>query len=1186
MASHNANGIRGGNDDSSRGAYSGRYRNRQHPRGNERRPNFSNNHPSSVSGHNSTEGQHTQEIGDTVPNTEGSISATTPKPRRGRGFAGATRNAYRKQPQSHHQVADNNPRQGYTLRGDSYYAHDLGSPSRNALSQDVRQHIQNVNFHEIQTRNPQNLSEIDSAQASGGASYVDGRANQMETSYTERGASSRPKQARGSRKPFRPQYTKDYVEREGSGRTSAASYNNSYPPDYVSTSISSTSASLEHQPFENIRREYSKYKSRPPFEAQYEGRGDSRSTHEKYRRDERSGGYGSQERFPKGESTVNYAPRDRYGSEEPRVSTSSSKEQSSFNKPSRIYDSQNWRSEGFKKGISARTQKVSEAMADTAMQRERLTTQLTSGTYECMVCCESVKPVQPIWNCSQCFHAFHLGCVRRWSRTSQDESGHWRCPGCQSVSTSLPNFYLCFCSKRKDPEWNRRETPHSCGEVCGKALGDGISCTHSCTLLCHPGPCPICSAQTQRKCPCGKSSQLVKCGSSNALLCGELCGKQLSCELHTCQEACHIGPCEQCPLTVQQDCFCGQSNRELPCSVEHPEDEKFSCDLVCNKKLSCGRHSCQRQCHVGDCGACQLEVDTVVTCPCGKVQLKQLYKTKGVTERKFCTDPIPVCGKVCGKIMSCGPAENPHVCAVLCHGGLCPPCPLSTDLRCRCGRNEKKFPCRKLSEIEEVLCERRCNKKRQCGRHKCTQVCCVDTEHICPMVCGRTLSCGLHRCEALCHAGNCNRCHQVSFDELRCHCGTQVVYPPVPCGTRPPDCNKTCTRVRACGHPPSHNCHPDANGCPPCTTLCEKFCYGKHEKRKNIPCHLTEVSCGKPCGRPMKCGKHTCPVVCHPGPCPSTCTQPCPVLRTDCDHTCGLPCHEGNCPVTPCREKIKVQCQCGQRTATVSCEENELSYRKMATGLLASKMAQLQSGECVDLKDLLGKSAANKTKSLECNEECALVERNRRLALALQIKNPNPKPGAPPYPDILKEWAKKDQRFVQMVHDKLTELVQLAKQSVGKMKSRSHSFDSMNRDKRQFIHEYCVFFGCESMSYDDEPKRNVVATAFGELSFLPAISILDVTRRELGQRKMPAPPRGLTVLTSGQQQQQQQQQVPQPPQKPPNAWGSGGSAAPFRTLSDVVKSTPAPNNATESPAPDKTSQDPKPPVVDYFDFTS
>lgn len=126
-------------------------------------------------------------------------------------------------------------------------------------------------------------------------------------------------------------------------------------------------------------------------------------------------------------------------------------------------------------------------------------------------------------------------------------------------------------------------------------------------------------------------------------------------------------------------------------------------------------------------------------------------------------------------------------------------------------------------------------------------------------------------------------------------------------------------------------------------------------------------------------------------------------------------------------------------------------------------MAQMQSGQSVDLKDLLGNSNLSKTKCLECNEECALVERNRRLALALQIKNPNPKPGAPLYTEFLKEWAKKDPRFAQMVHDKLTELVQLAKQSAGKMKSRSYSFEPMNRDKRQFIHEYCAFFGCESM---------------------------------------------------------------------------------------------------------------------------
>lgn len=62
-----------------------------------------------------------------------------------------------------------------------------------------------------------------------------------------------------------------------------------------------------------------------------------------------------------------------------------------------------------------------------------------------------------------------------------------------------------------------------------------------------------------------------------------------------------------------------------------------------------------------------------------------------------------------------------------------------------------------------------------------------------------------------------------------------------------------------------------------------------------------------------------------------------------------------------------------------------------------------------------------------------------------------------------------------MVHEKLTELVQLAK--ISKQKSRSYSFDCMNKDKRHFVHESCEHFGCESQAYDQEPKRNVVATA-------------------------------------------------------------------------------------------------------------
>lgn len=103
----------------------------------------------------------------------------------------------------------------------------------------------------------------------------------------------------------------------------------------------------------------------------------------------------------------------------------------------------------------------------------------------------------------------------------------------------------------------------------------------------------------------------------------------------------------------------------------------------------------------------------------------------------------------------------------------------------------------------------------------------------------------------------------------------------------------------------------------------------------------------------------------------------------------------------------------------------------------------------------------------------------------------------------MKTWAKKDPRFCQHVHDKLTELVQLAKQS--KQKSRSYSFDSMSRDKRHFLHEYCEHFGCDSAAYDQEPNRNVVATALRDKSWLPSLSLLELIQRENGQRRVPGP---------------------------------------------------------------------------------
>lgn len=142
--------------------------------------------------------------------------------------------------------------------------------------------------------------------------------------------------------------------------------------------------------------------------------------------------------------------------------------------------------------------------------------------------------------------------------------------------------------------------------------------------------------------------------------------------------------------------------------------------------------------------------------------------------------------------------------------------------------------------------------------------------------------------------------------------------------------------------------------------------------------------------------------------------------------------------------------------------------------------------------------------SLDCNEDCRILERNRRLAIGLQIINPDlSQKLTPKYSDFMRQWYKKDPYFCQRIHNRLTDLVQLAKQS--KQKSRSCSFESMNKDKRNFVHEYCEHFGVESAAYDSEPNRNVVATAIRDKSWLPSMSLLEVIQRENGQRKVPGP---------------------------------------------------------------------------------
>uniref|UniRef100_A0A671LQ03 Transcriptional repressor NF-X1 n=1 Tax=Sinocyclocheilus anshuiensis TaxID=1608454 RepID=A0A671LQ03_9TELE len=713
--------------------------------------------------------------------------------------------------------------------------------------------------------------------------------------------------------------------------------------------------------------------------------------------------------------------------------------------------------------------------------------QLTEEKYECMVCCEVIRVMAPVWSCQSCFHVFHLNCIKKWARSpaSQADDGTegWRCPACQHVALKAPNAYTCFCGKVTNPEFQRTEIPHSCGDMCGKKRSGG-ECNHPCNILCHPGPCPQCPAFITKSCICGRMRKQVRCSQTGPLLCEDVCGALLNCSEHFCAQVCHSGPCQPCRLRVQQACFCGVAFREAACGTDREKFDGsgyFSCCMPCGKMLDCQSHRCQQLCHPGQCQSCPLSPKLVRSCSCGQTPLSKLLEL-GYPERKTCTDPISSCGKTCNKPLPCGDGDSVHLCEKLCHEDSCGPCSLTSSIKCRCGSNSKEVPCAAIQTEQDMVftCEKRCNKKRSCGRHKCGELCCVDVEHKCSMICGYKLNCGLHRCQDLCHRGNCQPCWQTSFDELACYCGETVLFPPIPCGTRPPECKNLCTRSHDCDHPVFHSCHCEER-CPPCTYLTKKWCMGNHEQRSNIPCHLQDISCGLVCDKLLPCGSHHCKKICHRGECQAEgeCKQPCTHPRASCGHPCAAPCHPGTpCPPTICSAKVQ---------PFPHPKSTQMVYRWNMQLLL--KWSNL----CIWLF----------SHRLECDQECATLERNRRLAEALQIDQSVDtfKSASSKYSDSLKEDARKDFKFVSEIEEEIKNLVELTNK--GKQPKRSHCFPPMKREHRRIIHELAEAYGVESVSYDSEPKRNAVVTAIRGKSVCPNTSLAALIERETVSRAPP-----------------------------------------------------------------------------------
>ena len=758
----------------------------------------------------------------------------------------------------------------------------------------------------------------------------------------------------------------------------------------------------------------------------------------------------------------------------------------------------------------------------------RIHEDIDNSQYECAVCTNEVFRNSKIWSCHTCWSVFHLSCIKKWSTSGgakviqqRPETGdvvassQWRCPGCNLPQDVTPSSFTCWCGKETDPHSLPGLPPFSCGQTCSRPHVLPKQCPHPCSSPCHAGPCPPCPQMgPTQSCFCGRQEITKRCVDTDyehGWSCGEICGDVMPCGEHMCGRSCHEGLCGACEVPIEARCYCGQVQKEIICCERGDEKTSrvlskegnasqledwngiFDCGNLCGRLFDCGKHKCEKPCHPQQEGIphCPRSPDIVQYCPCGKTKLDQITDRR----RASCTDHIPSCNKPCLKLLDCG-----HYCKQICHAGECQPCLERIEIKCRCGRTSSTTVCHQ-GTIEPPECMRVCRVKLNCGRHECGEHCCpgekkaaerqaarrkgrplheapfafddgFEAEHICTRTCDRPLKCGNHTCQELCHKGPCNSCREAIFDEIGCNCGRTVLQPPLPCGTRPPPCRFPCERDKDCGHPRVlHNCHLEDESCPKCPFLTTKSCLCGRNRLKNQPCWLTDVSCGEVCGRKLKCGFHRCSKPCHrPGECEDasrSCQQLCGKEKS-CSHPCSEACHSPfPCKEEkPCEHRIFITCDC-QRVK--------------------------QEARCGATKNDPG----NTTRSLKCDDECGRLERNRRLALALNIDLETHTDDHIPYSaetlnmylsNIL--WASEQEKALRAF--------------AADPDQKRYRFKPMKNPQRAFLHALAEDFGFDSESMDPEPHRHVAIFKTPRFVMAPMKTLAECARIQQIQRTQAA----------------------------------------------------------------------------------
>lgn len=551
---------------------------------------------------------------------------------------------------------------------------------------------------------------------------------------------------------------------------------------------------------------------------------------------------------------------------------------------------------------------------------ESLLAEIEAGDYICLVCAEEVDVKSQIWSCAECYRVYHLPCIKKWAlkslayRDGSNAIKTWKCPSCSCQSSDVPEEYRCWCKRELNPVYDGL-APHSCGQTCAHPLG---SCIHKCMAICHPGPHPQCTAMGPPiRCFCNKKSKQLPCIFTNydGWSCGNVCGELLPCGVHRCQRKCHNGLCGDCDITIHATCYCGQTEADIVCSEAEPrKSEKY------------------------------------IT-----VSSTEENEEKELTEHSWIGSFV--CDKIETGKYDCGIHEYSLNCSKRTLDTYkCPKTPKDAET-CPCGK----------SQVIDILGHPRSS--------------CKEEIPTCGKVCDKKLKCG-HNCLYPCHEGECPTCFQIS--KMNCRCGHNKFL--VPCQMwsigEKPVCARRCTGLLACRR---HRC----------TKICcdfEKKAI-KYEKNatwgKGYSVYDEDIErefkqkheCTQPCNVLLNCGIHRCQKDCHVTPCGPclesssedwvcpcgktilrapircgtilpTCTYLC-TRSYPCGHTPPKhPCHSDDKPCDRCLKLVTKPCACGKvaEVANVPCYMEhgncgQLCGKELPCGHKCSKICH-EPGKC------------------------------------------------------------------------------------------------------------------------------------------------------------------------------------------------------------------------------------------------